>query len=178
MRTRPAERRDAAAIARIYNDGIEERVATFETELRSASHIEGWLGNRYPVVVVEHEGEVVGFAAASPYSPRECYSGVAEFSVYVDRRARRKGAGSLAVDALAAACEAGGFWKLTGKIFAENQGSRDLVAGLGFREVGTHMRHSRLDGRWRDVVVVERLLAFGHGDGHETENQENQGQLT
>jgi phosphinothricin acetyltransferase len=155
---RPA---DAFEIARIYNQGIEDRVATFETEPRSAEQIERVLvekGDRYPTVVAEREGAVVAWAAASSYRSRPCYEGVGEFSVYVDRAARGSGAGRAALERLLDACEQRGFWKLVSRVFPENAASRALCRRLGFVEVGTYRRHARLDGEWRDCVIVEKLL--------------------
>jgi phosphinothricin acetyltransferase len=157
-RSRAAVPKDAEAIARIYNQGIEERIATFETRPRTAGEIQGWFDDTHPVVVVEGEGGVISFANASAYSPRECYSGVAEFSVYTAREARGGGAGALALGALISAAEEIGFWKLVSRVFVENEPSRKLLLSLGFREVGVHEKHGRLDGLWRDVVVVERLI--------------------
>jgi L-amino acid N-acyltransferase YncA len=158
MLSRRAVRADAEAIVRIYNQGIAERIATFETQPRTVADIEPWFSGRYPAVVVEDAGKVVAFAATFAYSQRECYAGVAEFSVYVDPAARRRGSGRLAVESLMGEAISAGFWKVTGKIFAENQASREMVRKLGFREVGVHQKHSRLDGKWNDIVVVERLL--------------------
>ena len=103
-------------------------------------------------------GAVVAFASTSTYRPRDCYTGIAEFSVYVARRARRQGAGRAALVALIDAAEAAGFWKLVSRIFVDNTASRALVQSLGFREVGVYEKHGQLDGVWRDVVIVERLL--------------------
>lgn len=158
MQARPAVPEDAAAIARIYNRGIEERVATFETRARTAEEILAWFGGRHPVVVVEDEDGIVAFAATSDYRPRGCYAGVAEFSVYADRGARGRGAGRMAMDALIRAAERAGFWKLVSRVFVENAPSRRLLRSAGFREVGVYEKHARLDGDWRDVVIVERLL--------------------
>lgn len=149
---------DAVAIARIYNEGIDDRVATFETRHRTAEDIAVWFGTRYPVVVVEDCGEVVGFASTSLYRPRECYDGIAEYSVYVARRARGRGVGRLALTALFAAAREAGFWKLVSRIFPENVSSLQLMKSLGFREVGTYYKHAKLDGQWRNVVIVEKLL--------------------
>ncbi len=158
MHTRPATLADAEAIATIYNDGIADRIATFETRPRAAEDVRAWFGGRYPVVVVEEGETLLAFASTSSYSPRECYAGIAEFSVYVARAARGRGAGRAAMLALIAAAEAAGFWKLVSRVFVENGASRALLLSVGFREVGVHQHHARLDGIWRDVVVVERLL--------------------
>lgn len=158
MRARRAEPRDTAAIARVYNQGIEDRSATFEVRRRSSDDVAAWLDGIHPVIVVEQDGEVIAFAATSSYSPRECYAGIAEVSVYVDRACRGRGAGRLALAALIAAAEEAGFWKLLSRVFTANEGSRALVRSLGFREVGVYQKHARLDGRWTDVVIVERLL--------------------
>jgi phosphinothricin acetyltransferase len=159
MQARPATPADAQAITAIYNEGIEERVATFETRLRTADDVCRWFDGIHPVVVVEAAAEVVAFAATSPYRPRECYAGIAEFSVYVARKARGRGAGRQAMEALIAAATEAGFWKLLSRVFVENEASRELLRAVGFREVGVYERHARLDGLWRDVVIVERLLA-------------------
>jgi phosphinothricin acetyltransferase len=161
VHTRPATLPDADAIAAIYNQGIEDGEATFETEPRTAADIAeilGARGDRYPYVVAERSGRVVAWAGCGAYRSRPCYAGVAEFSVYVERSARGTGAGKAALAALVSACEARGFSKLVSRIFPENQGSRALCASLGFREVGVYRRHGRLRGRWRDCVIVERLL--------------------
>src|SRR5262249_40987623 len=112
----------------------------------------------YPFVVALRQEEVVAWASASLYRGRACYRGVAEFSVYVERTARGCGAGRAALSALIEATAQRGFYKLVSRIFPENQASRALCARLGFREVGVYRRHGRLDGRWRDCVIVERLL--------------------
>ena len=161
LTTRLARHEDAAAIARIYNQGIEERIATFETEPRSTEQIAQQLaekGDRYPTVVVERAGEVVAWAGVSSYRSRPCYAGIGEFSVYVDRTARGTGAGRAALEGLFPTAAQRGFWKLLSRIFPENTASRGLCASVGFREVGTYVRHGKLDGEWRDTVIVEKLI--------------------
>jgi phosphinothricin acetyltransferase len=158
MRARLATPEDSPAIARIYNEGIEDRVATFETRLRTAADVSAWFDGIHPIVVVEEDGDVVAFASTSSYRPRPCYAGVAEFSVYVARRARGRGAGRRAMEALLDTCERAGFWKLVSRVFPENLASRRLLRAVGFREVGVYEKHARLDGVWRDVVIVERLI--------------------
>jgi len=160
-RTRVATGEDAGAIARIYNEGIADRLATFETEPRTTDDIARGLrerGPRWPTVVVERDRGVIAWASASEYRTRACYSGVAEFSVYVARDARGTGAGREAMEALVRECESRGIWKLLSRVFPENEPSRKLLAKAGFREVGTYRRHGKLDGKWRDTVIVERLI--------------------
>lgn len=149
---------DAAQMAAIYNEGIGDRVATFETRARSAEDVRGWFDGRHPIVVVEQDGEMVAFASTSTYRPRECYSGIAEVSVYVGRKFRRRGAGRVALAELIRVATEQGFWKLVSRVFPENRASRALIASLGFREVGVYEKHGMLDGVWRDVVIVERHL--------------------
>ncbi len=161
MTIRLATQADAAAIAAIYNQGIGERIATFETEARTAEQIAAQLaekGDRFPTIVVERAGRLVAFAGASAYRSRPCYAGVAEHSVYVDPAARGGGAGRAALEALIATYEARGFWKLVSRIFPENKASLALHERAGFRTVGIYRRHAKLDGEWRDCVIVERLL--------------------
>ena len=162
LRTRAATSADAAAIAAIYNEGIADRIATFETEPRSTTDMAGWFTGEHLVVVAE-TGVTgpVAFAASFPYSSRPCYSGIGEFSVYVRRNHRGRGAGRAALAALIEAATARGMHKLTSRVFPENTASRALLKGLGFEEIGIHRRHGQLDGRWRDCVIVERLLGEG-----------------
>ena len=159
MITRLATRDDADAIARIYDEGIEDRLATFETEPRSRKDVLRWLDAGYPLVVGEENGEVVAWASAPPYrAHRPAYAGVADFSIYVARSARGRGAGRATLTALIAEAEGRGYWKLVSRIFPENEASLALCRSLGFREVGTYRRHAKLDGAWRDTVIVELLL--------------------
>jgi len=159
LAARPASLDDAERIAQIYNEGIEDRVGTFETRPRIANDIRAWFDGRHPIVVVEAAGAgVIAFASTSTYRPRECYAGIAEFSVYVARSGRGRGAGTIAMRALIDAARDAGYWKLVSRIFIENTASRKLMAAMGFREVGIYEKHAQLDGRWRDVVIVERLI--------------------
>ncbi len=158
---RPARHSDCEAIARIYNEGIAERRSTFETDARSPADIEQWLDSpRHPVLVAERGGAVVGWARIAPYSSRACYAGVGEGSIYVSAAERGRGVGGALAAGLRDEAERAGFYKIVGKLFAENAESRRLVARHDFREVGVHRRHARIDGDWRDVLVVELLL--GH----------------
>src|SRR3954469_24349451 len=121
---RPAAGGEADAIAAIYNEGIEDRVATFETRLRSAAEVAGWIGGELPCVVAEDGAALLGFARVSPYSDRCVYDGVGEHGVYVARGARGRGVGLHLLRALCEAAEAAGLYKLTSRVFSDNAASR------------------------------------------------------
>jgi L-amino acid N-acyltransferase YncA len=154
---RSAEAGDAARLAEIFNQGVEDRVATFETRPATAQDAERWIAD--DVVIVAESDTVVGWAKAGTYADQHhYYDGVREATLYVERGSRRSGIGRRLLDALAGAASDAGAHKLVGKIFTSNAPSIALVEGLGWREVGVHERHGTLDGEWKDVVVVEKLL--------------------
>ncbi|GHO74404.1 N-acetyltransferase [Ktedonobacter sp. SOSP1-85] len=159
MRVRVATVADASAIATIYNQGIEDRVGTFETQLRTEAMVASWFDGIHPIMVVEQEQDIIAYASTSSYRSRPCYAGIAEFSVYVRRDWRGKGAGRLAMTHLMQESATAGFWKIVSRVFVENKASRGLLRSLGFREVGIYEKHGQLDGIWRDVVIVEYLIA-------------------
>lgn len=158
LSARVATEDDAAAIARIYSEGIEDRT-TFETRPRSAGDVGAWFDGKHPTVVAEEAGEVVAFAASFEWRSHERYRGVAEIAVYVARSARKRGAGRLVIDELSAQAQRAGFWKLLGALFLGNDASRALLRAAGFREVGVYERQAQLDGEWKDVLLVEKVLA-------------------
>jgi L-amino acid N-acyltransferase YncA len=155
---RRADPGDAGRIATNYNEGIAERQATFETRPRGTAEVAGWTVRPLPVLVAEHEGRIVGFARIGPYSEREVYSGIGEHAVYVAGEARRLGVGQALLEALAVAAEEVGLYKLTSRIFSTNTASIKLHEASGFTIVGVQRHHGRLDGVWRDCVLVERLV--------------------
>jgi L-amino acid N-acyltransferase YncA len=164
-RVRAARLEDAAAIARIYSEGIADRIATFETEPRTAEDVRKWFDGRYPIAVAEDGGEVAAFAAASQFRTRECYRGVAELSIYVARSRRGRGAGRAALDELLRQSEACGLWKIVAGVLNGNAASLRLLGRAGFREIGVYRKHAKLDGAWRDVVLLERLLGEAAAEG-------------
>jgi L-amino acid N-acyltransferase YncA len=158
-RLRPAMPGDAEAMARIYNEGIAERVATFETREKSAAELAALIEGGAIVLVAERDGDVVAFVKVAPYDDAShYYAGIGEATLYVDQTARRTGVGRALMEAVAEAAERRGHYKLVGKIFTSNAPSIAMVKACGWREVGVHRRHGRLDGEWKDVLVVERLL--------------------
>lgn len=151
---------DAPAITAIYNQGIAERAATFETVPRRVDDIVERLGDieRYPLLVAVDQSGVVGWAGLSNYRSRDCYAGIGEFSVYLAADARGRGIGRQLLAALIEVARARGYWKLLSRIFLFNTASRGLCRSVGFREVGIYEKHGQLEGRWLDVVIVERLI--------------------
>jgi L-amino acid N-acyltransferase YncA len=153
---------DATAITDIYNVGIAERTATFETEPRSVEQIAARIGqrDRFPLLVAEEidTATVIGWAGVSEYRPRACYAGIGEFSIYLASTARGQGIGTRLLNALIEAAREQGYWKLLSRVFLFNTASRSLCRACGFREVGIYEKHAQLDGEWLDVVIVERLL--------------------
>jgi L-amino acid N-acyltransferase YncA len=149
---------DIDAVAAIYNEGIEDRLATFETRPRSAGEVREWLADGLPFLIAVRGDEVVGFARVSPYSDRCVYEGVGEHGVYVARAARGGGIGRRLLEALCDEAERAGLYKLTSRVFTDNAASRAVHVAAGFQEVGVQRRHGRLDGQWKDCVLVERLL--------------------
>jgi phosphinothricin acetyltransferase len=165
-RFRSAVSADLPDVVAAYNAGIDERVATFETRRRTVSDIASWVTDAQPFVVAERGGRVVGFARAGAYSDRCCYSGVGEHAVYVAPDARGLGLGHQMLDELAAECERRGFHKLTSRVFTDNAASLAAHRAAGFEEVGVQRRHGRLDGAWKDCMLVERLLGDALRDDH------------
>jgi L-amino acid N-acyltransferase YncA len=157
---RPAQPSDAEVLAAIYNQGIEERQATFQTRLHDPGELELKIEQRGGhLIVAERDGTIAGWAGWSGYDdPADYYSGIAECAVYVGREARERGVGAELLEGLADEAQKFGIHKLVAKIFTSNGPSLALFRGNGFREVGTHLRHGRLEGEWKDVVVLERLL--------------------
>jgi len=160
MQVRPAVADDAAAIAEIYGQGIAEREATFRTSPPGAAEMRELVehGGRAVFLVAEREGHVDGWVRLVPYSPVAAYQGVGEYALYVRREARRQGVGRTLLLALGERARRDGYWKVVGRLFTRNAGSIALARECGFRDVGVHVRHGRLDGEWHDVLVNEWLL--------------------
>jgi L-amino acid N-acyltransferase YncA len=160
---RPAHIADATAITSIYNEALAGREATFETEPRQPSAFHAQIDSeRDPLLVAEVDGQVSGWTGLAPYSERAAYAGIAEFSIYIAQSAQGQGVGTALCQQLAEEAEHSGLWKLIGKVFPENVACVQMTARCDFRKVGLHRRHGRLDGRWRDVLLVERLLGESH----------------
>jgi phosphinothricin acetyltransferase len=175
---RPARDADAAAIAEIYNQGIEDRLATLETELRSADERRQWLnarGPRHPVIVAEAPetsaksrpctaaqppvATIIGWGSLNPFNPRAAYRHVADFSIYVERGYRGKGVGRTLLSRLVELAREHRYHKLVLSAFPFNPGGMALYERMGFRTVGIYREQGLLDGRWVDTIVMEKLLS-------------------
>ena len=159
VRIRRATARDAARIAEIYSAAIAERSATFDTAPVSAEDVRAWIArDAEPLLVAESDGAVTGWARVIRSGERCALSGVGEYTIYLDASARGQGTGRLLLEALLLAAGQAGYWKLQGRLFTTNAASIALARRCGFREVGVYERHGRLDGEWKDLLIVERLL--------------------
>ena len=161
FRIRAATAADAAAICRIYNQGIQDRVATLETEERTPAERVEWLearDARHPVLVAEAEGLVVGWASLNTFNARRAYAHVADLSLYVEREWRGRGAGRQLLEAVVAEARALGYHKLVLAAFPWNEAGMRAYRRAGFRDVGIYREQGRLDGRWVDTIVMEKIL--------------------
>jgi len=158
---RPATSADAGTICEIHNQGIVDRVATLDTVLRTLEGTREWLaerGPRHPVIVADLEGTVVGWASLNRFNPRAAYDAVADFSVYVARAWRGRGIGRQLLESLVSLARAIGFHKMVLAALAANEAGIVLYVRVGFSHVGIYREHGQLDGRWVDVVNMEKLL--------------------
>ena len=153
---------DASRIASIYNQGIEDRSATLETELRTSGERAEWLAtrdSRHPVLVaVDDAGNVVGWGSLNAFNPRKAYDFVADFSIYVAREQRGRGIGDALLGALEARARTLGYHKMVLAAFPINASGMRLYQRHGFQMVGIYHEQGLLDGQWMDVILMEKIL--------------------
>jgi L-amino acid N-acyltransferase YncA len=158
---RPALSDDAAAICAIYNQGIEDRVATLETDTRTPEERRAWLagrGPRHPVIVAEAGGRVIGWGSLNAFSPRRAYEHVADLSVYVERGRRGRGVGRRILERLVGLAREIGYHKMVLAALPFNAAGVALYTRCGFSRVGVYREQGLLDGGWVDVLIMEKLL--------------------
>ena len=161
LNVRPALPSDAQAVCVIYNEGIEDRVATLETRLRTPQEQREWLESRderHPVIVAENDDGIVGWGSLNTFNPRPAYDYVADFSVYVSRACRGKGVGARLLDELIGLARNIGYHKMVLAMFDWNTAGIALYRRKGFREVGVYHEQAMLDGRWVDTAIMEKIL--------------------
>jgi L-amino acid N-acyltransferase YncA/DNA-binding transcriptional ArsR family regulator len=163
MHIRDATDADAGSIARIYNQGIEDRMATLETQLRTPDERAAWLaarGSRHPVLVaVDASGGVVGWASLNQFNPRPAYDHVVDLSVYVAREERGRGVGDALLGALEQRARSLGYHKMVLAAFPTNAPGMRLYERHAFQTVGVYHEQGMLDGAWVDVIAMEKILA-------------------
>lgn len=159
---RIAREADLPAITRIYNQGIEDRLATMEEDTKDVDHLKRWYHSRNPryqvIVLEDSHQQVLGWASLNPFHSRLCYDGIADLSIYLGREAQGKGYGKLLMQGLEEVAKKNGFHKLVLTTFADNIPGMKLYQRQGFREVGTYYRQGMLDGKWMDTTIMEKLL--------------------
>lgn len=146
----------AAGVLDVFDEGVRAGNATFETRVPAWGEWDARHSAEHRFVALDDAGDVLGWAAVGPVSSRAAYAGVVELSVYVAGRAQGRGVGGALVRAVVASTEAAGVWTVQSGVFRENGASLALHERHGFRVVGVRERIGRRDGRWRDVVLLER----------------------
>lgn len=152
---------DVERILRIYNQGIEDRIATLEVDQKNIAYMNNWFQqhqDRYAVIVAEYDNEVIGWASLNPYSQRCAYDGVADLSIYIDRTFRGKGVGSMLLERLEEIAKEKDFYKIVLFTFPFNQNGQGLYHKLGYRDVGVFENQGILDGKYVDVKIMEKLI--------------------
>ncbi|GAM12281.1 arsinothricin resistance N-acetyltransferase ArsN1 family A [Mesobacillus selenatarsenatis] len=158
---RVAAQEDADDILTIYNEGISDRIATLETTTKNLDYMRDWLNkhtDRYKVIVAELDGKVIGWASLNQYNNRDAYKGVADLSVYIKREYRGKGIGGKLLTFIESMAKENGFHKIVLFTFAFNELGQGLYRKKGYREVGVFQNQGMLDGKFVDVMAMEKLL--------------------
>jgi L-amino acid N-acyltransferase YncA len=158
---RLATEKDIDSIQMIYNQGIEDRIATLETETKDYSFMKDWFdkhNGRYQVIVAEEGNKILGWASLNPYNNRAAYLGVADLSLYISRESRGKGIGGKLLEAIQIIAKENDFHKIVLFTFPFNQLGQGLYRNKGYREVGVFKNQGILDGQYVDVMAMEKLL--------------------
>jgi L-amino acid N-acyltransferase YncA len=160
---RKAKSEDASEIADIYNQGMDERIATFVTDHVTPKEMVHKItsdAEKHPFYVATsiETTLVLGWSSISPYSPRSCYNGIGEVSVYVKKNFRKQGIGEALAKRAFGEAEKLGYWKLMVRIFSFNRASINLFRKIGYVETGLHLCHGKLDGKWLDVLELEHQI--------------------
>lgn len=161
FKTRAASIKDVESILNIYNQGIEDRIATLEEDQKNIGYMTEWFNNhngRFEVIVIENDDELVGWASLNPYSNRYAYAGVADLSIYIRRDYRGKGVGSNLLKDIERIALKNHFNKIVLFTFPFNNLGQRLYRKNGYREVGVFKNQGKLDGRFVDVMIMEKVF--------------------
>ena len=156
MKLRELTYQDWQQVKEIYEEGIATGNATFQAAAPSWEEWDGGHVQNSRIVATDDENNILGWAALSPVSGRCVYAGVGEVSVYVSQKARGRGVGKTLLKELILQSEKNGFWTLTAGIFPENEASMQIHKQAGFKVLGVREKIGKMDGRWRDTVMLER----------------------
>ncbi|MDF2556543.1 MAG: family acetyltransferase [Bacillales bacterium] len=158
---REATIKDLESILNIYNQGIEDRIATLETEPKDIHYINEWFeqhSNRYKVIVAEQEGQILGWASLNHYNNRCAYAGVADLSIYIARAERGKGIGGLLLNEIEDIAKKNNFHKIVLFTFPFNKLGQSLYRKKGYNEVGVFKNQGILDCNFVDVMAMEKII--------------------
>lgn len=158
---REANMNDLEPIMNIYNQGIEDRIATLESETKDLIYMKDWFNHhkdRYKIIVAEQEGHILGWSSINQYSSRCAYAGVGDLSIYIARDHRGKGVGSLLLKEIEEVAIENGFYKILLFTFPFNEMGQSLYKKNGYREVGIFKNQGILDGKFVDVMAMEKMI--------------------
>lgn len=161
MKIRRCQINDIEAITRIYNQGIKDRIATLEENEKTVTDMEEWFinrGERYTVLVAEVGNQIVGWVSLNPYSHRCAYNGVADLSIYIERGQRGKGTGKRLLEKIEEIAKQNDFYKIVLFTFPFNTLGQGLYRSMGYREVGVFEKQGKLDGKFVNVMAMEKIL--------------------
>lgn len=163
LKTRLATTGDLESILYIYNQGIEDRIATLEEDQKTKEYMAEWFTNhteRFAIIVVENEEEILGWASLNPYSNRCAYAGVADLSIYIRRDYRGKGVGSVLLKEIELIAVRNNFNKIILFTFPFNDLGQRLYRKNNYREVGILKNQGKLDGQFVDVMIMEKTFSY------------------
>ncbi|SFH52152.1 phosphinothricin acetyltransferase [Tindallia magadiensis] len=158
---RLAQKKDLPAITFIYNQGISTRYATLESEYKNLDEMKEWFMTRKPrycVIILEYDGEILGWASLNPFHYRTAYDGVADFSIYISENHRGKGLGKILMKHLENLARENNFYKLVLFTPNHNESAKKLYINRGFRVVGIYYHQGKIDDKWIDIAIMEKLL--------------------
>ncbi len=161
-KVRRAKIEDVSEITKIFNEGIEDGVATLETKLQTESDIMTWLENRdprYMILVAENtDGEICGYVSLNKFNFKSAYTGVADLSIYIGRNCRGQGIGEILLDELSEEAKKEGFYKLVLNVISKNKRAQKFYEKMGYSLVGIYKDQGVLKGEWVDAIIMEKFI--------------------
>lgn len=160
---RKAEEKDVPFITEIFNQGIEDGVATLETRTQRVEDIHNWLLSRDPryvvIVLINDKDEICGYASLNKFNFKSAYTGVADLSIYIKRSFRGQGVGKILLEGLFVAAQKESFYKLVLNVISKNKAAIKFYEKMGFAYVGVYKNQGMIHGEWVDMMIMEKFLA-------------------